>query len=51
MRYSNYELSTMSHQMINGPLIDKNFVGNVHHKSKIYDPWSELTKFGKYAEK
>ena len=51
MRYSNYELSTMSSQMIHGPARNNEFVGNAHHAHRIHDPWSEMTKFGKHAEK
>ena len=51
MRHSNYDISTMVYQMIHGPSNDKGFVGNSHHKNRTYDPWSEMTKFGKYAEK
>ena len=51
MRYSNYELSTMALQMIHGPLHRNKFNGNAHHCNRTYDPWSEMTKFGKYAEK
>ena len=51
MRYSNYELSTMIYQMIHGPRNNIGFVGNSHHKNRTYDPWSEMTRFGKYAEK
>ena len=51
MRYSNYELSTMVRQMIHGPLKDIGFIGNAHHRNRTYDPWSEMTRFGKYSEK
>ena len=51
MRYSNYELSTMVHQMIHGPMRGNDFIGNAHHLNRTYEPWSEMTKFGKYTEK
>ena len=49
MRYSNYELSTMMYQMIHGPLRNDGFVGNAHQSNRTCAPWSEMTKFGKYA--
>ena len=51
MRFSNFELSTMANQMIHGPRRGIDFVGNIHHRNRTYDPWSELTRFDKYDEK
>ena len=51
MRYSNYELSTMTFQMIHGASNKIDFVGNAHHKNRTHDLWSEMTRFSKYTEK